>query len=151
MLFILHRQSAQFNSYLLPGFVCIVGGLVFVYPPVFGRLLNKMLSMLKKEPLQATLDYKSILVLLGFYTGLWIYNGVTFYFFLNSLQSFPLSAIFDIVGILVTAGLLGFLAFFCSRRTRRSGRGNGVVVEYVCTDGSSNYVGGGTPDFCDCW
>jgi glycosyltransferase 2 family protein len=112
VLFILHRQSADLKVYLLPGVACIIGGLVFVYPPIFSRLLNKVLSLLKKEPMQATLSYKSVLVSLSFYIGVWIYNGVAFYFFLNSLRSFPVNAIFDIVGILVAATLLGFLVIF---------------------------------------
>ena len=112
VLFILHRQSAQLNNYLWPGLACIAAGLVFVYPPIFGGLLNRVLALFKKEPVQAALSYKSVLVLLAFYVGVWIYNGITFYFFLNSLRSFPLNTLFDTVGILVSAALLGFVAFF---------------------------------------
>lgn len=92
--------------------VVLVAGMVFLYPPLFYKLVNTILYRLKKETVPETVTYGDILQLFLLYNGIVLVQGIAFYFFVNALLPVPLDSLLVLTGSLALAGALGTLSFF---------------------------------------
>jgi uncharacterized membrane protein YbhN (UPF0104 family) len=84
---------------------------LILYPPVFRRLLNLGLRILRREPIDVTLTFGQSIVLFLLYMFSWIMYGTTFWCLLHglSIQSIPY---WKTVASYGAAYLLGFVALF---------------------------------------
>ncbi len=110
--FLLQWQIIQFNRFILPSFGLMLAGLIVVHPAIFGRIANWILLKLKREPIGVIPHYASILLLLGFYLIYWLFVGIAFFLFFNSIHTFAFNDILNITGDVVFSSLAGFLAIF---------------------------------------
>lgn len=85
-------------------------GLFFLHPAVFRRLANFALSRLKRSPLQATLPFGRVLVLLLYYIGGWVLLGLAFASLAASVAPVEAGSLALLIGGYAFAWEIGFLA-----------------------------------------
>jgi uncharacterized membrane protein YbhN (UPF0104 family) len=90
----------------------LVGGLVFLHPRVFYRVINTLLSKIKKETIPEAIKHSDIIPIFLFYIVIVLVQGVAFYFFVNALFYVPLQNLIGLTACLAVAGALGTLSFF---------------------------------------
>ena len=90
----------------------LVGGLVFLHPRVFYKVLNALLSRFKKETIPEVIKYRDIIQIFLFYVVIILVQGVAFYFFVNALFYVPLQNLVGLTACFAVAGALGTLSFF---------------------------------------
>lgn len=93
-------------------FLIMVGGLVFLYPGVFYRVINIVVYKWKEEEIKKFISYRDIIQLFVFYNFIILLQGIAFYFFVNAICYVPLDKILGLTGSLAIAGVLGTLSFF---------------------------------------
>lgn len=86
-------------------------GLFFLHPAVFGRLSNAALRRFKREPLEATLPFGRVLLLLLYYAGGWLLIGLAFAALAAAVAPVSPGEIALLVGGYAFAWEVGFLAF----------------------------------------
>ena len=84
-------------------------GLILLHPAIMGKLLNFVLTRLKQKPIELNIKYTDLLLILVLWCGLWALTGVTFYFLIISVHSFPVSRLPVTIGIFSIAGISQFL------------------------------------------
>jgi len=84
-------------------------GLVLLHPAIMTKLLNFGLARLKQKPIELNIKYRDILLILLLWCGLWALTGITYYFLIVSLHSFPVSQLPVTIGIFSIAGVSQFL------------------------------------------
>lgn len=92
--------------------IILVTGMVLLHPKLFYKVINTILSRLKRERIQEGITYKDILLLFLLYNGIVLIQGTAFYFFVNALCYVPLDNLLVLTGSLAVAGALGTLSFF---------------------------------------
>jgi uncharacterized membrane protein YbhN (UPF0104 family) len=92
--------------------IILVAGMVLLHPKLFYKVINTILSRLKRETIQEGITYKDILLLFLLYNGIVLIQGTAFYFFVNALCYVPLDNLLVLTGSLAVAGALGTLSFF---------------------------------------
>ena len=102
-------RTSNFVNNLYFFFPLIPLGLVLLHPAIMTKLLNFVLTKLKQKPIELRIKYRDILVILLLMCGLWILNGVTNYFLIISIYSFPVSLLPVLIGIFAIAGVSQFL------------------------------------------
>ena len=102
-------KTNDFMNKLYFFFPLIPIGLVLLHPAIMTKLLNFMLTRLKQKPIELNIKYRDILLILLLWCGLWILTGVTYYFLIISVQSFPVSWLPVTIGIFSIAGVSQFL------------------------------------------
>jgi len=102
-------RTNDFINKLYLFFPLIPIGLVLLHPAIMTKLLNFMLTRLKQKPIELNIKYRDILLILLLWCGLWILTGVTYYFLIISVQSFPVSWLPVTIGIFSIAGVSQFL------------------------------------------
>jgi len=95
------------NLYLLLPLIPI--GLILLHPAIMTKLLNFVLTRLKQKPIELNIKYRDILLILLLWCGLWTLTGVTYYFLVVSVHSFPVSWLPVSIGIFSIAGVSQFL------------------------------------------
>jgi len=95
------------NLYLLLPLIPI--GLILLHPAIMTKLLNFVLTRLKQKPIELNIKYRNILLILLLWCGLWTLTGVTYYFLVVSVHSFPVSWLPVSIGIFSIAGVSQFL------------------------------------------
>ncbi|TET73915.1 MAG: hypothetical protein E3J56_03380, partial [Candidatus Aminicenantes bacterium] len=63
----------------------------------------------KQKPIELNIKYRDILLILLLWCGLWTLTGVTYYFLVVSVHSFPVSWLPVSIGIFSIAGVSQFL------------------------------------------
>jgi uncharacterized membrane protein YbhN (UPF0104 family) len=84
-------------------------GFVLVYPPILEKLINRLLVLLKKEPLRLSMSFGDSLAFLAKYFLSWIVYGVAFSLFIFSIQAVPLTTVPAFICIFAASYTLGFL------------------------------------------
>lgn len=102
-------RTNDFINKLYFFFPLIPIGLVLLHPAIMTKLLNFVLTRLKQKPIELNIKYRDILLILLLWCGLWILTGVTYYFLIISIYSFPLSWLPVTIGIFSIAGVSQFL------------------------------------------
>jgi len=95
------------NLYLFLPLIPI--GLILLHPAIMTKLLNFVLTRLKQKPIELNIKYRDILLILLLWCGLWTLTGVTYYFMIISVHSFPVSWLPVTIGIFSIAGVSQFL------------------------------------------
>ena len=102
-------KTNDFINKLYLFFPLIPIGLVLLHPAIMTKLLNFVLTRLKQKPIELNTKYKDILLILLLWCGLWTLSGITYYFLIISVQSFPVSWLPVTIGIFSIAGVSQFL------------------------------------------
>jgi glycosyltransferase 2 family protein len=112
--FVLYEEIRPFYSGRQVGGLILPFALafVFLYPPILERVLNLLLSRLKREPVSVPVSYPALLWILFISLLAWMAGGIAFYLFANSL--FPVSPryILLLTGSLAISCFLGLVALF---------------------------------------
>lgn len=90
----------------------LAGGIIFLHPRVFYKVINTLLHQFKKETIPEAVKYRDIIQLFFFYNGLVLVQGVAFYFFVNALCYVPLQNLVGMTASFAVAGALGTVSFF---------------------------------------
>ncbi len=102
-------KTSDFMNKLYFFFPLIPIGLVLLHPAIMTKLLNFVLTRLKQKPIELNTKYRDILLILLLWCGLWTLSGITYYFLIISVQSFPVSWLPVTIGIFSIAGVSQFL------------------------------------------
>jgi len=102
-------KTSDFMNKLDFFFPLIPIGLVLLHPAIMTKLLNFVLTRLKQKPIELNIKYRDILLILLLWCGLWTLSGITYYFLIISVQSFPVSWLPVTIGIFSIAGVSQFL------------------------------------------
>ena len=111
-LFALMEQSLLSSKVLYLLGLILAGGLIFLHPRVFYKVINTLLYQFKKETIPEAIKYRDIIQLFFFYNGLVLVQGVAFYFFVNALCYVPLQNLLGLTASFAVAGALGTVSFF---------------------------------------
>ncbi len=114
LLFVLIFPLTQHNTlsktyYLI--FLSIPIFLIILYPPLFVKIVNLGLKILKKNKITVIPKYSQVIYLLFLYTLLWISQCLGIYFLINSFYPLHLSFILPLCAIYPAAWVIGFLSF----------------------------------------
>ncbi len=102
-------KTNDFMNKLYLFFPLIPIGLIALHPAIMTKLLNFVLMRLKQKPIELKVKYTDLLLILVLWCGLWALTGVTFYFLIISVHSFPVSLLPVTIGIFSIAGIAQFL------------------------------------------
>lgn len=100
----------EYRAYALLLVVLAPVGLVMVHPKVFKRTANFALRKTGREPLEKTLPFGRVLVLLVYYAGGWILLGLAFACLTASVAPVEASELALLVGGYAFAWEVGFLS-----------------------------------------
>ncbi len=90
--------------------VCVVGGIVVLHPAIFVRLLNRVLAMMKKQPLDRPPTLRQFVVPVACAFSQWIFAGLAMGCMTRSLSPIGLDALPSLVAVQACAMTLGYLA-----------------------------------------
>ena len=101
---------------------------VFLHPKVLQVTLNKILGLLKRDPIAISISYGETLWVLGVCVLSWGVGGIGFYFFVDSVFPVVLKDFVFLTGALAISSTLGLIALFAP-----SGLGvrEGVLVYFL--------------------
>lgn len=99
-------------NWLAGSMVLIAIFVTTLYPPVFFRLINFFLGLIRKPKLPRQISVNTILMILGLEVTSFFAAGTGLYILAVNLSSLPVTAIFKITGALAVASLAGLLAVF---------------------------------------
>ena len=91
------------------GFVLI---LIFLYPPLFLRLINLGFRIIKRAPIEKSPSYKTTLKFISAFMLVGLLHGMGLFFVLNSLAALSFSHFLTVTGVYYAAGLVGLFAVF---------------------------------------
>jgi len=100
------------TAYVVLAALAVLGSLVALIPPVFTRLLNLGLRLLRQPPLTLQLTYRTILAFFGARLVGHFLLGAGFVLFVSGLGAVSWSAAPLVASAYVGAWLIGFLAVF---------------------------------------
>jgi len=110
--------SLLFSPDIVPdyvGWIAIIGIvslLAVLYPQVLKNVVNRVLKLLRKDPLDEVPAFKNIVLFVGINMIATLVAGFAFYLVLNSLSPVSFNYYLIITGIYSIAGLVGLAAFF---------------------------------------
>jgi len=96
------------NIYLL--FIVIALCFICLYPPLFTKLANWGLKIIKQEPVEFSLNYARLLVILSVYLLNWFFQGLCFYFLIASFYPIPFALLPSLLSLHVISWAVGFLS-----------------------------------------
>lgn len=99
----------KFNLFLLLSFIPVC---LALYPPFFRNIVNLGLKILKQEPIDFTLSYFQLLLLLVIYSVNWFFQGLCFYFLIKSFYQIPVSMLSVAITSHIISWFVGFISFF---------------------------------------
>jgi hypothetical protein len=105
--------SGKLSRELLYFVVIIPAGLIVLHPRLFNPILNWMLARISRVSLQTRLKYRFILLIMLYWTSLWILRGISVFVLLKAMYHGPLpaSAPIGCVGASTFSWLTGMLVF----------------------------------------
>ena len=110
--------SLLFSSEILPDYiqwVAVLGSislLILLYPPLLRKIVNWILKLMKKTPLNELPAFKDIVRFVGSYMVATLVAGFALFLILNSLSPVSFKYYIIITGVYSIAGLVGIAAFF---------------------------------------
>jgi branched-subunit amino acid transport protein len=86
--------------------------LLFLHPKILEKIFNRILGLLRREPVAIPISYSEILCILGVCVLSWVAGGIGFYFFMDGV--FPVSSKYFLflTGALAFSSTLGLIALF---------------------------------------
>lgn len=109
---LLLRQDALPASYLAMAGLIILGSVVFLSPPIFGRLVNLALRLLRRPALPLSIAYSDVTLLFLLALFAHALSGLGFVLFVNGLTPVDWSTAGLLASAFVGAWLIGYLAVF---------------------------------------
>jgi hypothetical protein len=90
--------------------------LLFLHPKILEKIFNRILGLLRREPVAIPISYSEILCILGVCVLSWVAGGIGFYFFMDGV--FPVSSKYFLflTGALAFSSTLGLIARFGGER-----------------------------------
>lgn len=104
-------NSANDLTKVVPLLITLPLFIIFLHPWPFLKIVNPVLSMLGRGPVNMSLRFSDMLVLAGFYIIDWIVAGVAFYFFIRSFYPVDIYFIPIMIGIFAASFAAGYVAF----------------------------------------
>ena len=92
--------------------VLLIAGVVLLYPPLFQRLLNLGLRLVKRDEIKIDLSFGTVLLLFAIYVATWIAYGGAFWMMLLGWGIEPLGSFWTVTAVFAASYLVGFLALF---------------------------------------
>ncbi|MBI4721859.1 MAG: flippase-like domain-containing protein [Candidatus Stahlbacteria bacterium] len=106
--FFMEKVAPVKNIYLL--FIVIALCFIALYPPLFTKVANWGLRIIKQEPVEFKLHYTRLLVILSVYLLNWFFQGLCFYFLIASFYPIP----FDLLPVLLSLHVISWIVGFLS-------------------------------------
>lgn len=105
--------SQLYHLYFLP-LLIMIGGLIFIQPKIFYPLCNFTLRKIKKTeiPPENFLSYRNILQIISYHFIAYSFDGIGFFFLLNSIAHLPFYDIIGVMGGFTLAAVSGTVAIF---------------------------------------
>lgn len=107
---LLMRADAQASVYLPLAALLLLGSALILAPPVFRRLVNWGLHLLRREPLEIQLTYRDMLLLFGARLAAHLMLGVGFVLFARGVTEISWPQAQLMVAAYVASWLVGYLA-----------------------------------------
>lgn len=104
------RGGVASSAYLVLALVLVVGSLLVIAPPVFSRLINLALRLLRRPPLVMQMTYRDMLLLLAARVLGHLLLGVGFVLFARGVTDISWSQAPVMMAAYVGAWLVGYLA-----------------------------------------
>ena len=96
---------------IVPYLLVIPMGLVSIHPFLFSNVFNFVTKKLKGTEVQFGLSYIQMLSFVGIYMALWLFCGLAFFLFVNSIHRVSWGKLVPITGTFAIAWIIGFLSF----------------------------------------
>jgi hypothetical protein len=106
------RGTAAATTYLPLVVVVALGSLILVMPPVFSRIVNLGLRLMRRAPLEFRMTYRDTLMLLGARGLAHLLLGLGFVLFAHGVAAITWDQVPSLVAAYVGAWLVGYLAVF---------------------------------------
>jgi hypothetical protein len=112
-------------SWFIPFFIL---AFLFLHPKVLQETLNRILGLLKRDPISISISYGETLWVLGVCVLSWAVGGIGFYLFVDSVFPVASKDFLFLTGALAISSTLGLIALFAP-----SGLGvrEGVLVYFL--------------------
>jgi len=104
--------SNSFQGYLPVLTLLLIASLMALHPGIIGRVINFVLKLLKKEQLEISFRYLTILKLFLYSILLWLIYSLAFYVLVRSITSIELRNPFKFAAILPLSWTIGYIALF---------------------------------------
>ena len=106
--------SPGLRIHINPFFLMIVGITLFtiIHPKVLTRIINILLHLVKKDPIILNLNFSQICGIMAYYSLIWLFFGVAFYFLINSTTFIAVSKIPILAGSFCISAIIGVAALF---------------------------------------
>ncbi|MCX8015508.1 MAG: lysylphosphatidylglycerol synthase domain-containing protein, partial [candidate division WOR-3 bacterium] len=82
---------------------------VIIYPPIFSKIINFILKILKRPYVKFKIKYYQILKLLLLYAISWVIQGISIYFLILSFYRIDYRFLIPLCGIFPIASAIGFI------------------------------------------
>ncbi|MCK5064623.1 MAG: hypothetical protein KAQ97_05035, partial [Candidatus Fermentibacteraceae bacterium] len=86
-----------------------------LWPPILNRVVNLILRVFRRKPVEEIPSYRVILSTVGGYIVAALIHGLGFFLLLRSLTDISMSYYLTITGVYFAAGLVGLAALFAPR------------------------------------
>jgi glycosyltransferase 2 family protein len=102
----------ELNKYKIFFIIILSFCFLILHPKILLPISNFLLKLLKKESMETPFSFWNTFFVLFLYTINWLFFGLAFYFFINSIIVFSFNNYFYSTGAFALSGLIGFLAIF---------------------------------------
>ena len=96
---------------LFPILIIIPLFIVFIHPKFFLKIINPVISRLGKTPINISLSFNNMLLLVCYYSLTWMVTGTAFYIFIYSFYPLGFSYIPVLSGIYAISFVAGYVTF----------------------------------------
>ncbi len=97
------------SAWLIPVFIV---AFLFLHPKILQEVLNRILSLLKRDRLSISISYVETLWIVGVCVLSWGVGGIGFYLFVDSFFTVSASYLLILTGALAISSTLGLIALF---------------------------------------
>jgi glycosyltransferase 2 family protein len=104
------KDKLPINIYFLLGFIPVL--FIILYPPIFIRVSNWFLQILKRNKITFIPHYNQILKLLFLNIFFWLFQTIAIFFLIRSFYPISPSFLIPLCGIFPSASVIALLSFF---------------------------------------
>jgi len=110
---ILYFMFAPLYKNLLPVMIAVlILFLIVIHPRILGYLINILLKLIKKQPVEITFNYLVQAKYILLYFIVWFLHSLAFYVFVNSFTSTETIGIFHFLTIMPLCWIVGYIIIF---------------------------------------
>jgi len=104
--------SSSFKQYFPFMIFSLIFLLIIIHPKVIDKVLNFILKLFKKPPINVHFNYITILIFFILYIGVWMIYSLAFYVFVNSITQLESVSIIHFFTILPLCWVVGYIMIF---------------------------------------